>query len=106
MTLALFNIPAIAPQAEGADIDSKIVKELKKRFKHIVVFYDSDKAGYETAGKFASKYKLDIMHLPNNGPKDISDYYKRFGKQKTWKTLKKLIKESTRIRRSEDIPFV
>lgn len=75
--------PAIAPQSETTMIKDKIIDELESRFKHIYVCYDTDNAGRKNELKMCEGTSMIPFVLPEfQGGKDISDYYKVFGKDK------------------------
>ena len=54
----------------------------------MIIFYDNDTPGLVQAKKYSEQYNLPYIYLPLDGPKDISDYYKAFGKEATIKILK------------------
>lgn len=95
MALSLFNIPAIAPQGEHQLIPSKVVNEAKKRFKRLIMLYDYDSAGVSGATKAKEEYGISIVYIPKHylelyDAKDVSDYIKEFGLDKTHTLLKEL----------------
>lgn len=66
---------AIAPQSETLFISDELYNELKTRFQHIYLLYDSDESGIKAAEKIKESHKdLKIITLPRIGTaKDISD---------------------------------
>lgn len=85
------NIPCIAPQGEGYDLSKTAIKELKRRYKHIFICYDNDKAGIEDAIKLAEKTGFTNITLPQfKGGKDISDARKTMGEEQFKKFIKPL----------------
>ena len=93
MCLCSFGIPAIAPNSEKLFIKDTILKDLQTRFKYIIVFYDNDIPGLEGMKRIKKNYpELIYTWLPHNYAKDISDFYKNFGKEKTLTILKQFIK--------------
>ena len=96
MVLSQFNVPAIAPQSELSMIPRKVVYELKKRFKRIVVMFDYDNGGIKGAEALKSKYDLEVQFIPKHyidlyQSKDISDFMKTFGKEKTKELLNEML---------------
>ncbi len=94
MCLHEFGINAIAPNSETLFISDSVLEQLKKRFKRIVVIYDSDSAG------IASMRKIKKLHpefiytwIPRDYEcKDISDLYKYKGRQLTLNLITKFVK--------------
>lgn len=77
------GIPCICPQGEGYGISNTAAEALRKRFKHIYVCFDNDPPGIAYAEKFCKNTKFINVVIPEfEGGKDISDYYKTFGKDK------------------------
>ena len=76
------NIPCIAPQGEGYSLSKTAITELKKRYKHIYILFDSDNAGINDSQKLASETGFKQLILPKTEKgKDISDIYHFYGKQ-------------------------
>jgi len=88
MVLHELGIPAICPNSESTNIPNTVIKELRKRFQYIVSFYDYDNAGIQAA------LKLDIPYMFLFKSKDISDYYKRYGKYSSYRMLKRILSKS------------
>ena len=83
MLLHEFDIPAIAPVSETVFLTDSNYKKLKDRFGKLILLYDNDYTGIKFMNKIRKKYDVIPLWLPFNGPKDISDYYKAYGKEKT-----------------------
>lgn len=88
MVLYRLGIPAIAPHSETSKINKDVILDLKKRFNKIIIFYDNDEAGitnsatlYESIKELNNIYNIciDIKYKV----KDISDFIKKYGKDKT-----------------------
>lgn len=90
MKLYQYGYYAIAPGSENTGIDIELMSELKERFKRIIVFFDNDEPGIEAAKTYEALYNVDYVHLPLQDPKDISDYYKKWGDVPTGQILKQL----------------
>jgi len=103
MLLYELGYTAIAFQSESYLIPKDTVEELKSRFSKIILFYDNDgdfnpEPGVAGKGKHGAKknsieYDLDMIFLPDGEQKDISDFYKEFGKSNTIEIMKKLLDE-------------
>lgn len=85
MVLNRFNIPSISPISENLFLDKKQYEQLKKKFDKIVLFYDNDLAGISNMNKIRKQYpEVIVTYLPRNSKtKDISDYYRAYGEEKT-----------------------
>lgn len=99
MTLYSLGIPACAPNSETVIPSDAIIADLKKRFKYIICLWDLDHTGIQFSKKIKKKYpELIVTLLPRvDRCKDISDYYKTFGKKRTLQMIKhkmSLFKES------------
>lgn len=86
---ARFGIPAIAPQSETTFISNKILEELKQRFIKIVVIFDTDLAGIRAMNKLKKQFpELIYYFIPRKyEAKDPTDFYKKFGLEKTKELL-------------------
>lgn len=83
MLLHDLGIPAIAPNSESTFISNQQLTNLKAKFKHVVLFYDNDLAGISSMNKIRKNNDVKCIWLPKDKAKDISDFFKRYGKQKT-----------------------
>lgn len=94
MLLYEFGISAIAPNSENLFIPDRVLEQLKQRFKHIVVIYDSDLAGLSNMNKIKKEHpELIFTWIPRKyKAKDISDLYKLKGKQFTLNLITKFVK--------------
>jgi DNA primase len=90
MTYYSLGITAIAPNSETLFLERKVLDDLKSRFKYIVVHYDNDRAGKYNLAKIRHSYpELNYFFIPNTfEAKDISDFYKKYGREKTIEFLK------------------
>lgn len=79
------GIPAIAPCSEVLFLSNKQIQHLKKRFKTIVVCYDTDITGIHNLKQIKVKYPdLHTFFIPRKyGVKDISDFFKKYGEEET-----------------------
>lgn len=89
MCLYSLGIPACAPNSETVIPNEAIISDLKKRFKYVICLWDNDYTGISFLNKFKRKYpELIYTWIPRKlKEKDISDYYKEYGKNKTIKLI-------------------
>ena len=91
MTLYSLGFIAIAPPSESSFLPEEYFYKQKERFKNIVIFYDNDKTGIEKANKFSEQHNLPNISIPEGNEKDISDYRKKYGEDKTKELINKLL---------------
>lgn len=93
MCLYSMGINAVAPNSENLFVPNSILNQFKQRFKYIVVFYDNDLPGIHNLCKIKKKHKeLIYFWIPrSSGAKDISDYHKMYGHNKTISFIKENI---------------
>nr|DAL12628.1 MAG TPA_asm: DNA primase [Caudoviricetes sp.] len=87
MCLYEMGYTAISPSSESTFIPDKVLKQLKCRFKNIIVIYDRDKAGCKNLRKITTTYRLKPLLIHKNfKAKDISDAIKlnNFETIKNW----------------------
>lgn len=82
MTLRSLGYNAMAPQSESANLGN--LEYTKRLYDKVILFYDNDKAGRENAEKWKHLFSGTIFL---DTCKDISDYYKKYGR---WKTKQKM----------------
>ena len=92
MLLNELGYQAIAPNSESVHIDIKFINYFKKYF-NIILLYDFDEAGNKYSLIHAKKYNCKNLQHFDNDNKDLSDYYKNNGKEKTVELLTKLNKQ-------------
>lgn len=81
------GIPAISPSSESTFIPSKVLKQLEKRFKRIIILFDRDPAGVKFSRKINKQTGLEVMLIHKKfKAKDLSDAIKLNGFEeiKTW----------------------
>ena len=96
MVLHKLGYNSIAPSSESASLPVKIVNQLKERYKKIIILFDYDDGGMNGASKLNNKFGFDKIFIPYeykeiHNAKDVSDFHKEFGKEKTIKMLKQII---------------
>ena len=81
MSLSAHGFNAVCFNSETAVPPINIIENLHRRFKHIVLLYDTDKTGKESAAKIEQslkEYGVKHLKLPlsgNKDDKDISDFF-------------------------------
>ena len=85
------KIPAIAPISENCFLTEAQYAKLKSKFNKIILFYDNDLAGIENMNKIRKKFPdVHVLFIPRHyKAKDISDFYKMYGRTKTLELIEK-----------------
>lgn len=93
LTLYSCGISACAPNSENLFVSNTILDNLKSRFKYIIILYDNDKPGKYNMAKIRKEHpELIYTYIPNKyNSKDISDFYKDYGRRKTLNLIKEFI---------------
>ena len=74
MCLYEMGYNAIAASSETTFIPDDILEDLKKKWKHIIILYDRDKAGVKSAREYNKQYGLDAIFVHKKfKAKDVSD---------------------------------
>jgi len=92
LCLHKYGIPAVAPQSESILVPGQQLNELKDRFRNVVVFYDNDLAGRIALRKY-KKLGFKIFMLSRHWAKDISDFYAKYGAERTGELISKTKEE-------------
>ena len=93
MSLAVHGFHAICFNSETSIIPTGIIYKLTFRLKHIVLLYDTDKTGIESAikhEKALSEYGVKRLMLPLSGEKkdkDVTDYFCKGNTRKEFRQL-------------------
>ena len=92
MVLHELGIPAIAPQAESVILSSRQYQALSKRFKNIIINGDWDGAGQRFMFESRKRFPCVALSFTNKKKfgKDISDFVKKFGKEKAQELIDRL----------------
>ena len=87
------GIAACSPNSETQWLSDNMLEELKQRFKYIVVLFDHDYAGITSMNKLKKKHpELKYTWIPRKyEAKDISDFYKKYKRNKTLNLIKEFI---------------
>lgn len=93
MTLYSLGIPACAPNSETVIPSDAIIEDLKKRFTHVIALWDNDYTGITFLNKFKKLHpELVYTWIPRKlEAKDISDYYKKYGRKSTLNLIKEFV---------------
>lgn len=93
MLLSSLGIPSIAPNSETQFLEEKPLNELRNRFDHLVLLYDSDLTGVRFMNKLRKQHSdLIVCMIPRKyEAKDISDFYQKYGRSKTIELIKESI---------------
>jgi len=92
----------IAEDSGASKIVDTYVKILKSRFKYVCLFLDNDAAGLMASGILSRKHKIPFITTKSK-QKDISDFQKKYGVHKTYKTIKKSI--CAHFKQVDYVPF-
>lgn len=91
LTLRGLGYYAIAPQSENSYPKKEQFEALNKRFTNIVFWYDNDRPGLKSMSTLRKMYRAMFYWIPLcDKAKDISDFYKKYGRDKTQLLLKQL----------------
>ena len=91
------GIPSICLQGEGYLPKPQIMKELKSRYKNIIIFFDNDfnnpnNPGHNDAKRLSEEYNLKMIEIPKEyESKDPSDLYKNHGKEVYLKIMNEIL---------------
>lgn len=90
LLLRRLGIYAVATNGENHSFPSKLVNELKWRFKNLILWYDNDETGIKYAQTRSEEYGIQYVHNPEGEPKDISDFKLEYGMEETENLLYEL----------------
>ncbi len=94
MCLYSLGITAIAPISENLFLTESQFSKLKSRFKRIIVFYDNDLPGIHNMNKIRKSFDVKCVWIPRSyGAKDISDFYKMYGCEKTKELIQQCLEK-------------
>lgn len=92
MCLRNMGYYAVAPNNEASWLPELVWQKFINRYKKIIIFFDNDDAGVSNAQRFSNQYGLPYFYLPNeDNVKDVSDYVKKYGMDKSVKLIKQLV---------------
>lgn len=92
MLLHELGYTAVAPNGEGHNIPEKAIKELRKNFDNVIIWYDKDPGGIKGVRKLLKQYPdFGFAFTPTKQQKDITDYYKEHGRKETISLISKRI---------------
>ena len=80
MCLTEMGFNAIASASETTFIPEDILKDLQKKWKHVIIVYDRDPVGMQNARQYSKQYGLDAIFVHKKfKAKDVSDAVKANG---------------------------
>jgi hypothetical protein len=91
-TLGITGIEVIAPDSENSTIPESFMSPLLKKYQKIIVLFDNDEPGINSAIKYQTKYGFNYINL--NMSKDLSDSVKDFGVNAVREMLFPLLKQA------------
>jgi hypothetical protein len=92
LLLKTLGYEAVASQSESTFLPEAKLEDYCKRFTNIFLLWDNDVTGINYSEKFCTLYGLIPIFVPDgSNTKDISDYYRMFGNNKTRELLEILI---------------
>jgi hypothetical protein len=107
MVLWELGFPAVCFNSEIVSAKSEVVrrtvKSLKESYAHVFLFMDSDEAGMRS--NISLSESLRIPYIATRGPKDISDYFKRYKRRRTYELIKKALGRTLSTRTTVDVPY-
>ena len=83
MTLYKLGVTSVAPSSENSRISLDIIQDLKDRFNNLIIYYNNDEPGIKASIDHSKLYECDYICNPINEPKDPSDYYKKYGLERS-----------------------
>lgn len=92
MCLSESGYTAISPPSEKTFFTDAYFNKQKSRFDKLVLYFDADQTGIESATTLSNKYSIPFIHNPIGKPKDYSDYIEKYGKQQAELLIKQLLK--------------
>lgn len=101
-----FSSEGIPTKGENKKFVEEVIEQLKERFSLVLLFLDNDKPGIEYANKIGKAYNIKSICIPNDQPKDVSDYAAKYGIKKTKKMVKKLISKAAIYEQKDFLEFV
>ena len=90
--LNIGGVEAIAPDSENTMIPDPFMQNVLKKYKKVLVLFDNDDAGKQSAERYSSKYNLPVINFTLS--KDIADALKDHGIEKTREVLFPLLKQA------------
>ena len=85
MLLSELEVPAVAPMSETVFMSESQYAKLKERYDKTFLLFDNDLPGISNANRIRKKFPdIQVLIIPrSSGSKDITDYYRDHGKEKT-----------------------
>lgn len=94
LTLRSMGFYAIAPQSENSYPKKEQMETLQKRFKRVLIMLDNDRPGMKAMATLRKMFRTLFYWIPwCFKVKDISDFYKRYGKNQTIEFLNEMLRK-------------
>jgi hypothetical protein len=99
MTLHELGYQSVAPPSESVFLPEQYFLKQKERFKRIVIWYDNDfdkelNTGQLKGLEFSNQYGIENIFISSKYEvKDISDFYKKYGREQSINLINKLLYE-------------
>ena len=90
--MAIGGIEAIAPDSENTMVPDVVMQKAFKKYKKVLVLFDNDDPGRESAKRYKDKYGLTCIDFTLS--KDTADALKEYGIEKTRSELFPLLKQA------------
>lgn len=86
---------AISLQGESNKLEKEFLYKISKRFDDIIIFYDNDEKGFESAKSITNSYGLKSYFIPDEFKpiKDLSDLIENYGLETSKEIIDKIINE-------------
>lgn len=100
------GIPSVSLQGEGYIPKEKVINQLKRRFKRIIIFFDNDfdkeeNHGHIYASRLCGMFDLEMVEIPSEyQSKDPSDLFKNKGSETFRRVIKELLVKSIKQKQS------
>ena len=91
MSLKSLGFTSCSSQSENTTISDKLINQLKKRFKQVILFLNNDLPGLKAAEYQSKLYDIPYIYFPICCPKDPSDCIKIKGIEFTLKMINRMI---------------
>lgn len=88
-----FNLDLKAPDSENTLLPKHVIENDLRSYKRVMVLFDNDEAGINSASKYKDKYGIKPIFL-SYGEKDVSDHINKFGAEKVYYWLAALIRKT------------
>lgn len=103
---SVLSYPTIGIMSESVLLKDSVAEEYKERFRTVFTLFDNDEPGMALGKEYEAKYNFAHCYVPEtSGVKDISDFAKFYGKEKTEKLLGTLTVSAIFREQDYNLPF-